>query len=48
MRMLSKQSDLTGFLRLEFERFADRLDDAAKQIDRYGDKLSTYNYFHFE
>jgi len=48
MRLLSQQRELTGFLRSEFEDFADRIDSFATHIDRYGEKLSTVNFFHFE
>ena len=48
MRLLSKQRELTGFLHKQFEGFADRLDKTATEIDRYGDKLSTRNFFYFK
>ncbi len=49
MRFLSeKQRELTDFLRDEFERLANRLEYAADQIDEYGLKLSTHNYFYFK
>ena len=48
MRLLATQRELTGFLRKQFEGFADRLDSTAVQIERYGDELSGLNYFHFE
>jgi hypothetical protein len=47
MRLLAAQRELTDFLHKEFEGFAYRLDYAAKQIERYGDKLSAFNFFHF-
>ena len=48
MRMMSGQRDMTEFIRGEFESFAYRLEYAAEQIDLYGDKMSTYDYFTFE
>ncbi len=48
MRMLSTQRELTGFLREEFEKFADQLNSAAIRIDRYGKKLGTVKYFRFK
>jgi hypothetical protein len=48
MRMLSEQRELTEFLHGEFENFATRLESAAVEIDRYGNKLSTKNYFYIK
>lgn len=47
MRMFSEQRDLTGFLRGEFESFADRLEGAAEAIDEYGDELAERDFFSF-
>ncbi len=48
MRMLARQRGLSSFLRSKFENLSDRLEANAKIIDRYGEKLSKLNYFHFE
>ena len=47
MRFLATQRGLSGFLREAFEHFAKRLERNAEQIENYGNKLSTLNYFHF-
>lgn len=48
MRLLSKQRELTEFLRKEFEDSAASLEYAAKSIDRFGNKLSDINFFRFK
>lgn len=48
MRLLADQRGLTGFLRKEFEKMADRLERHAMDIDQYGDKLAARNFFYFK
>lgn len=45
--LFATQRGLTEFLRKEFEGYALSLEYIAKNIDEYGDNLSTINYFSF-
>lgn len=46
--IMRKQRDMSGFLRGEFESFADRLDAMAGYVAGYGKWLEDYNYFSFK
>ncbi len=48
MRLLAKQKELTGYLRDEFNSFADRLEKNANYIDTYGNTLSKKDFFSFK
>ena len=48
MRFFSSQKELTGFLRKEFLRLAERLDNAGELLDDFGKELESFNYFHFK
>lgn len=48
MRLLANQKDLTGYLRDEFNGFANQLEKNANYIDVYGNTLAKKNFFHFE
>jgi hypothetical protein len=49
LRMLNaKKKGMSGFLHNEFDKFSERLDNVARNIDKYGDSLDKYNYFHFK
>ena len=47
MNKLSKQRDLTGFLREEYEWLSTRLNALALGIEYFGDDLSNRDFFHF-
>lgn len=47
MKKRSLNPDLTGFLRDEFESYADALDYASLAVDLLGEEFSTINYFRF-
>ncbi len=47
MRFFSNQKELTGFLRTEFLRLAERLDNASELLDDFGKELEDFNFFHF-
>lgn len=46
--MNAKQKGMTGFLHDEFDSFTKRLESVARYIDKYGNSLEDYNYFHFK
>lgn len=48
MRFFSNQKELTGFMRKEFLRLAERLDNASEQLDDFGKELESFNYFSFQ
>jgi hypothetical protein len=47
LRLLADQRELTEYLRNELEGNVASLEYAARAIDRFGDKLSDINFFHF-